>query len=363
VFGIALLVQGLIAYIEPGQELVRYVMFIGVAFNFAAMVAWRIAYASLLARVFAAEPVLFFGTDDVLREIAAKMVERPELGYRIAGFLSDELAPKTLIVEGGEVIGGSRNLLDLVAKLRPKSVIVGMHEMRSQLPVAALMSVRKTGVVVQDAGLAYELVCGRVCSRTFRPSQIIFANELARRPSAMALQSIYTNLLGLTAYVCAIPVLVAATVAIRLTSRGPALLTETRLGLNGIPFTTSHFRCTLTGDPARETRLGRFIRFLHLEYLPRVINLVRGDVALVGPAPLRPEFAECLAELIPFYRQRQSVKPGLTGWTQIQTGPGELQDALRELECDLYYTKHISLALDAYILLRTIRGMLPFNER
>ena len=362
VFGIALLVQGLIAYYRPGLELVRDRMLLGAALNFAAMVVWRISYASLLNRVFAVEPVLFLGTDEVLREIAVQMSERPELGFRVAGFLSDTLE-LGLPLAGAEVVGAPTDLIGTIRRLRPRRIIVGMDEMRRRLPVAVLRSAKKKRIIVQDGGTAYELVCSRVCSRTFRPSQLIFANELPSQPSAMALQAIYTNLMGLAAFACSLPALIMAAAMVRLTSRGPAFIAETRLGLNGIPFSTSRLRCAVVGDPGRETKAGRLIRMLHLEYLPRVINLVRGEVALVGPAPLRPEFAECLAEMIPFYRQRQSVKPGLTGWTQIQSGPDALPDALREIEYDLYYTKHISLALDAYILLHTFRGMLPFYER
>ena len=250
----------------------------------------------------------------------------------------------------------------VIDRLRVKRIVAGMEEMRRHLPVADLIAAKRKGIAVEEAGIAYESVCGRVCSRTFRPSQIIFANELAVSPGVMALQSIYSNLLGLFAFICSAPVLAVSRIAIRLSSRGPALLTEQYAGMKGIPFTASRLRCTEMDNPRKITAAGRWIRALHLEYLPRVGNVVRGEMSLVGPAPARLEFAEHLSSLIPVYRQRQTVKPGLTGWTQIQTTETNLPDAIREVESDLYYTKHMSIALDAYILLHALRGILPFLE-
>jgi lipopolysaccharide/colanic/teichoic acid biosynthesis glycosyltransferase len=237
-----------------------------------------------------------------------------------------------------------------------------MEEMRSRLPLAALMSAKRKGITVEESGTFYELICGRVCSKTFRPSQIVFANELSVRPGIMALQSIYSNLLGLLFYACAVPVLALARIIIRISSRGPALISEQYAGMDGIPFTGSRLRCTAIDNPRKVTGAGRWIRALHMEYLPRIGNVVRGEMSLVGPAPVRVEFAEYLSQLIPVYRQRQVVKPGLTGWTQIQVTETDLPDVIREVETDLYYTKHMSIALDAYILLHTLRGMLPFEE-
>ena len=143
--------------------------------------------------------------------------------------------------------------------------------------------------------------------RTFRPSQIIFANEMAQRPNSLALQSIYTNLVALVAYVLTLPILALTALAIRVSSSGPAFITEQYAGFNGIPFSASRLRCTAEDDPSAPAGVGALIRALHLEYLPRVINLVRGEMALVGPDAAEPDqSAEALSDLSPFYRHRQS---------------------------------------------------------
>ena len=361
VFGIVLLLQGVFAYMGTPLQVSRWVMLIGVTLNFVVMVGWRIAYAGLLKKVFATEPILFLGVDDVLCEIATVVASRPELGFSIAGFLSDAHPRGAEIAGGGKVEGGIHDLSEAVTRLQVRRIVAGSDEMRRQLPVAALVAAKRMGISVAEAGSAYELVCGRVCSRTFRPSQIVFTNELAARPGVMAVQSVYSNLVGLLLFICAAPVLAVAKVAIRLSSRGPAAIDEQCVGMHGIPFTASRLRCTEIDNPGKITAVGSCIRALHLESLPRMGNVVRGEMSLVGPAPVRVEFAEYLSGLIPVYRQRQVVKPGLTGWTQIQTADEEMADAIREVETDLYYTKHMSLALDAYILLHTLREMLPFE--
>ena len=362
VFGIVLLLQGAFAYVGTALEVARWVTLLAVSINFLAMLGWRIAYAGLLKALFPASPILFLGVDDVVCEIAGAVAARPELGYSVAGFLSGTHPVGAPIAGGGKVEGRIDDLAPIVAKLGVRRIVVGMDEMRRNLPVAALIAAKRKGIAVEEAGNAYEMVCGRVCSRTFRPSQIIFGNELGVSPGVMALQSIYSNLLGLVAFICAVPVLAAARAVIRLSSRGPALISEQYAGMRGIPFTASRLRCTETDRPLEVTATGRWIRALHLEYLPRIGNVVRGEMSLVGPAPVRLEFAEHLATMIPVYRQRQTVKPGLTGWTQIQMTEQDLPDVIREVESDLYYTKHMSVALDAYILLHALRGVLPFLE-
>ena len=362
VFGLVLLLQGAFAYVGTGLEVARWVTLLAVSINFLAMVGWRIAYAGLLKALFPVSPILFLGVDDVVCEIANAVAARPELGYSVAGFLSETQPQGSLVAGDGKVEGHIDDLSQIAGKLGVRRIIVGMEEMRRHLPVAALAAAKCRGITVEEAGSAYEMVCGRVCSRTFRPSQIIFRDELGVSPGVMALQSIYSNLLGLVAFICAVPVLAVARVVIRLSSRGPAIISEQYAGMRGIPFMASRLRCTEIDHPLRVTATGRWIRALHLEYLPRIGNVVRGEMSLVGPAPVRLEFAEHLSTLIPVYRQRQTVKPGLTGWTQIQVTERDLPDAIREVESDLYYTKHMSLALDAYILLHALRGILPFLE-
>ena len=159
--------------------------------------------------------------------------------------------------------------------------------------------------------------------------------------------------------------------AVLVTSPGPVLFRQTRVGLNGKPFTIYKFRSmrvdaeaetgavwAVKNDP-RVTAIGKYLRILRLDELPQLLNVIRGEMSIVGPRPEHPEFVQTLSEVIPFYRQRHSVKPGITGWAQINYKYGEtIEDAIVKLEFDLYYIKNLSLSLDMYIIFHTMKAML-----
>jgi lipopolysaccharide/colanic/teichoic acid biosynthesis glycosyltransferase len=371
VIGLALIFQGLLAYLPSGLTLPRLVMLGGSAFAFVALGAWRTLYSSVILKIVGTEEILFIGNDSVLEEIAWRVREHPELGLGIAGYVGMR-GPETESPRGaplGDFLGTTDQLEEIVLRVKAKRVIVGRLERGFELPVPLLLAMSRRGVEIEEASAAYEAVCGRVCSRELRPSQIIFHNELAARPGSVALQSVYTNLLALAAIIITSPVLLLCAFAVKLTSRGPLLDPDIRVGLHGIPFSLHRFRIHSTsaanasGDSleARLTPVGRRLQQFHLVNLPRLFNLLRGEITLVGPKPERPEFAEELSRYFAYYQQRHSIKPGMTGWSQIHLARGEDQvNSLRQLEYDLYYTKHISLALDAYILLHGVRAALPF---
>jgi exopolysaccharide biosynthesis polyprenyl glycosylphosphotransferase len=187
----------------------------------------------------------------------------------------------------------------------------------------------------------------------------------------MRLQVIYSMLLGVIGFILAAPVMVLVAIAVKITSPGPILFRQKRVGLNGSTFTLYKFRSMVanaeaktgavwaTRDDPRVTPLGRIMRRTRLDELPQLINVLRGEMSVIGPRPERPEFVATLSEQIPFYRQRHCVRPGLTGWAQINYKYGEtIQDAITKLEYDLYYIKNLSPALDSYIVFHTVKVML-----
>ena len=157
-------------------------------------------------------------------------------------------------------------------------------------------------------------------------------------------------------------------IAVKVTSRGPVLYRQVRVGKNGAPFVVYKFRSMRddaeagTGavwaskDDPRTTAIGKWLRQVRLDELPQFFNVLRGEMSLVGPRPERPEFVKTLSEQIPYYRQRHCVKPGITGWAQINHKYGDtLEDTITKLEYDLYYIKNLSPSLDAYIIFHTLK--------
>jgi exopolysaccharide biosynthesis polyprenyl glycosylphosphotransferase len=170
------------------------------------------------------------------------------------------------------------------------------------------------------------------------------------------------------------PVMLIVALLVKLTSRGPVFHRQVRVGLNESAFTVYKFRSMYedaeagTGavwakkDDPRITPVGKWIRRWRLDELPQLFNVLRGEMLLVGPRPERPEFVKTLAEQIPFYNYRHCVKPGITGWAQINYKYGDtLEDAVVKLEYDLYYIKNLALSLDTFIIFHTLKVML-FSE-
>jgi len=167
------------------------------------------------------------------------------------------------------------------------------------------------------------------------------------------------------------PVMAATALAVKLSSPGPILYRQVRVGMDDVPFTVYKFRSmradaeaatgavTATKDDPRVTKVGKIIRKLRLDELPQLYNTLKGDMSIVGPRPERPEFVRELSLKIPYYRQRHCVRPGITGWAQVNFKYGEtLEDTMTKLEYDLYYIKNMSLSLDTYIIFHTIKTML-----
>jgi lipopolysaccharide/colanic/teichoic acid biosynthesis glycosyltransferase len=314
--------------------------------------------------------VLFVGNDQLILEIGSRISRRMELGFGICGYLdaggSGESGAALPI---GPCLGSYEELAPVAERVRPDRIVVGSRAGDGlSADLATLLKLVRSGVVIEDARTTYESICGRVSLRELKASPIIFRNELAARPGSVALQSIYANLAGICGFGAALPVLIICAIAIKLNSRGPILEPEIRVGQHGIPFSLKKFRCCrLAKDgpsdslAGRLTGVGKWLQRLHLVNLPQIVNLLRGEMTLVGPRPESPEFVEELSKYFAYYRQRHTVKPGMTGWSQINSPrTSEDLDSLSQLEYDLYYTKHISLALDAYILLHGVRRLLPF---
>jgi exopolysaccharide biosynthesis polyprenyl glycosylphosphotransferase len=258
-----------------------------------------------------------------------------------------------------------------VERLRPSRIVVALSERRARMPVGELLEYRLSGILVEEAAQIYEAAFGQVCTAELRPSQLIFSAQLGPRPNSVFFQNLYSLVIASVSLVAVSPILAIVALLVRLTSKGPILYRQVRVGLNGKPFVLYKFRSMTvdaeagTGavwaqenDP-RVTGLGKWLRLLRLDELPQLFNVLRGEMAIVGPRPERPEFVKTLAEKIRFYHQRHCVKPGITGWAQINYKYGNtLEDTMTKLEYDLYYIKNLSWSLDFYIIFHTLKTML-----
>jgi len=365
--GAVFLLQAVLGYGRSTLELNKWVMIYGSLLILVVLPLWRVAFFSVVSKALPPEKLLFLGGSSTLRGIATRLRERPELGSQVVGYLS------ATPVELPETpwLGDLEQLQQIVELHRPARIVVGLTESRGRLPMQQLLDLRFSGIQIEEATTAFESVFGRVSIPDLRPSQLIFSGDMGPRRWMVQLQHLYSTVLGLIGMLITLPVMAAVALVVKFSSPGPILFRQTRVGLHGKTFVLYKFRSMYadaeartgavwaTKDDPRITPVGRWLRRLRLDELPQFFNVIRNEMSLVGPRPERPEFSEMLNEKIPFYKQRHWVKPGITGWAQINHKYGDtIEDSMVKLEYDLYYIKHLSPALDGYIIFHTIKVML-----
>jgi sugar transferase (PEP-CTERM system associated) len=370
VLGIAFLVQGLLSYVNGGLRVPIRLMLGGSLLAVASMYWWRIFFSAYALRVVGRDRLLLVGDSPLLELIAAHIAEHPEHGLQVTGYVdncSPEDAPRT----GGKLLGSVQDLRPIVEATRPTRIVVGMSERRNRMPVGELLDLRFAGHMIEEAATAYEQVCGRVSIKDLRPSQLIYSGELGPVRSSLFYQTVFNLAMAAVGALAALPLMLLTALAVRMSSAGPILYRQVRVGMDGVPFTLYKFRSMRvnaeegTGavwaqrDDPRVTRVGRIIRKIRFDELPQLFNVLRGEMSIVGPRPERPEFVRVLSEQIPYYRQRHCVRPGITGWAQISYKYGDtLEDTITKLEYDLYYIKNMALSMDTYIIFHTAKAML-----
>jgi sugar transferase (PEP-CTERM system associated) len=370
VVGVTFLTQALLVYSRL-QDLIlpTWVMIAGSGFTLVLLPAWRIFFSTVVMKAMGAERVLFLGTSSVSQEIVEYLAEHPETGLTALGYVDN--VDSNAEMSGAKLLGGISDLETIVGQFRPDRIVVGMAERRQRLPVNQLLELRLSGIHIEDALTTYEATFGRISTRELRPSQLIFSTELGPNPNRVLLQSVYSMTIAFIAAVLALPVMVLVAIVVKLSSPGPALYRQLRAGKNDVPFMLYKFRSMYVDaeaksgavwakkDDPRITPAGKWLRRLRLDELPQLFNVLKGDMSVVGPRPERPEFVAELERRIPYYRQRHCIKPGITGWAQINHKYGDtIEDTIVKLEYDLYYIKNLAPALDAFIIFHTAKVML-----
>jgi sugar transferase (PEP-CTERM system associated) len=316
------------------------------------------------------ERVLLVGGSPLLVDIAQHIAGHPETGLVVAGYV-DESREQGTVLPGGKVLGVISSLMEIVAATKPSRIVVGMFERRNRMPMNDLLELRFAGYIIEEAANVYERLCGRVCLTEIRTSQLIYSGELGPRGTSLVFQNLMNTGVAAIGAVVSLPIMALTALAVKLTSPGPVLYRQVRVGLNGAPFTVYKFRSmradaeAATGavwaskDDPRVTPVGKIIRKIRFDELPQIYNVLRGEMSMVGPRPERPEFVKALSEKIPYYRQRHCIRPGITGWAQINYKYGDtLEDTVTKLEYDLYYIKNMTMSLDVYIIFHTVKAML-----
>ena len=343
--GLNLIIQALLTYFGVYRHMPVPIIFIGGVLSSVLLVVAHRWMASHLP--VSRHGVLMLGFDSETYVLVRA------LGQPVVGVL--RAAPAT-VPAGLQVLGAPDRLAAVVADRRPSRIVISADpESGADLCARALLDCRISGVAVNDSASLSEKVRHRVKVESFPPAEFLLSPALSSSRGAMAVQAIYTNLIGLTLLVAALPVMGAiAVVVILFAGRGPVLERVECLGFQNIPFQRFRFRTHRAGSRREATAVGRFISRLRLEHIPQLINVVRGEMALVGPHAVRTEFADRLVELMPYYSHRFTVKPGIFSWARLHLPRDPIPAETDRISYDLYYVKEGSPALDLEILIRSL---------
>lgn len=361
----------LLFYLLPEMRLGRGVIALSLLLTLAMMLLWRFAAMWMLRNPRLAERVMILGTDANAVGVAREMLQHVEYGYEVVGFVGNDpaLVGKSLI--NPSVIGLMDDLESLVRNHRPDRIIVAMAERDGKLPMHMLLKLKiRDEISIEEGSRFFERVSGRIYTDDLQPEQLVFSDAGSGVRIYKRLQRLFDIAAAVVGLVLSSPIMLITAIAIRLESKGPVFYLQERVGLHGEPFRIIKFRSMRTdaeangpvwageNDP-RVTRVGRLIRKTRIDEIPQFINVLRGEMSLIGPRPERPQFVTQLEARIPYYSERHLVKPGLTGWAQVRYPYGaSFEDAREKHQYDLYYIKNQSPLLDALIVLETIRVVL-----
>ena len=305
------------------------------------------------------ERLLIVGTSPLTRRVVEAMARHPRR-YKLVGMVEDGI-----------------DLDRLIAARRPDRIIVGFTDRRGRVPLSRLIESRARGIRIEDVVETYERLTGKLALELMAPSRLIFSHEFATARVQPVFERALSLLVSIAGLVVLAPVMLVIALAIKLDSRGPVFFVQQRAGLYRMPFNLIKFRTMhpVVGrhsewerdNSTRITRCGYWLRRFRLDELPQLINMLRGDMNLVGPRPhpmtnlellmlTARNLSEVSGDAIPYYSLRCSVRPGITGWAQVRYRyANSLEQEVEKIRYDFYYLKHLSVWLDVRILLETVR--------
>ncbi|MGH9710166.1 MAG: sugar transferase, partial [Candidatus Acidiferrales bacterium] len=368
VLGTVCILAAILYYVFPKMQLGRGIFLIGVLLVALLVFAWRRLFLLVNTMPRFAERALILGDGPLAKPLMEEIESRSELGIRVVGQLFHlENGSGSQLSEADQFDQLSRQ----VGTYRAGRIIIALGERRGRLPVEALLQLKSRGVRIQDGAEVFEEITGKVPIESLRLSWLLFSPAFNISMPLLIRKRLFSFVISVACSVVTAPVMAIVAVAIRLESPGPIIFKQERIGEGGKPFTLLKFRTMVDGAdrdnkhrPAakaddRFTRLGKVLRRTRLDELPQLFNILRGDMYFVGPRPFVPDQEQECLEKIPYYRRRWAVKPGATGWAQVNRGYCvTVEDNKEKLAYDLFYIKNISVGLDLLIMFKTMKILL-----
>ncbi len=366
--GVASIILAGIYYMYPALIIGRGISLISACLILILIISWRLLYRLFLRSKGMEENILIIGANPIATALAEEIAENRSLGYRVVGFIDKQPGRVVGNPVSFPVLGDVNDISKVVQEHHVSRIIVSVEERRGRLPMETLLECKMHGLEIIEGVGFYERITGKILIDQLRPSWLIFSSGFEHSKLTRLSKRVIEFLISSVALILLTPLILLIALLIKVESRGPVFFKQERVGEKGKVFTIYKFR-SMHEDAEKETgpiwagsgddrvtRIGKFLRNTRLDEVPQLINVVRGDMSIVGPRPERPYFVEQLSKEIPYYAKRHSAKPGITGWAQVRyTYGASVEDAREKLQYDLYYIKKMSLFLDLKVILDTLK--------
>jgi exopolysaccharide biosynthesis polyprenyl glycosylphosphotransferase len=317
---------------------------------------WRILFYSVIKNP--QRKVLIIGQGNDVEELKKLITTNPQLGYQVSSHIKD------VSIEANE-------FSKILSENKIDTIIINQNLETNPIIVKEIYKGISSGIEIIDMVTAYENLFKKLPLSEIKDIWVVTnlskshnTYEVVKRPLELVASILLFLIIS--------PILILVFLAVKITSKGPSIYKQIRLGKNEKQFYIYKFRTMVnnaekdgakwaTSGDSRVTGLGKFLRFTHIDELPQLVNIIKGNISFVGPRPERPEFVEQLKKTIPYFDVRHIIKPGLTGWAQVNFKYGSsVEDAYQKLQYDMYYIKRRSFVLDFLVVLKTIK-MFLFN--
>ena len=338
------------------------------------IVSWRFCYTLILDRGIFNEKIILLGSSDLANEIRQEIKDKKDCGYTLSVIVPESDDPVDFNDRPTAAIiclKNYENLCNRAQSLGITKIIVALKERRNSLPVKELLKCRIEGIAVIDGHTFFEMLTGKLIVQTINPGWLIFSEGFQKTRTRRFIKRMVDLILSLVLLLIFLPLIIVIIILIKIDSKGPVIFSQERVGEKKKIYRMHKFRSMVedaekisgpvwaADDDARTTRVGKIIRKFRFDEIPQLWNVLKGEMSFVGPRPERPVFVKELEKIIPYFSERSSVKPGISGWAQVCYGyANSVEDAIEKLNYDLFYIKNMSILMDLMIVLRTIKIVL-----
>jgi len=373
--GTSAILLAVLYYIFPACIIGRGIFALSICFVVSIIFVWRIGYTHVLSRELFNEKIIILGGGALAKNIAKEIHEKKDCGYIISEIMEGkESICKAMNIPLDACRTEHDDLCEQARTLKIDKIIVALEERRAVFPIQQLLQCRVNGIDVLEGTSFYEMLTGKLLVDKINPSWLIFSEGFRKPWLRRKLKRSVDLALSLIMLVVLCPLLLLVAVLIKMDSKGPVFFTQERVGANRRLYRVYKFRSMVQdaeaesgpvwaqADDIRITRVGKYIRRWRIDEFPQLFNVIKGEMSFVGPRPEREFFVEELEAAIPYYGERFSVKPGITGWAQVCYSYGaSVDDAKEKLNFDLFYIKNMSIFMDLMVIMKTVKTVL-FGE-